>query len=354
MLRHREAELSFVGSVDGFERPLLDEAGIPFAHYDEVRAGPLHGVGVLRALISVANLTFGTIQALRLVGRYRPQALLLTGGWVGLPVALAARLRGVPSLIYLPDIEPGLAIRILQRFAQRVATTVSDSAVYFPAGKTVATGYPVRAEMAEAARNPAARQRAIERFSLDPARKTLLVFGGSRGARTINLALLDILPDVLAAGWQVLHVTGTLDWEQVQERRNALAAADQTGIAHYHAYSYLHDEMALAFACADLVVCRAGASTLGELPLYGLPSILVPYPYAWRYQKVNAEWLAERGAAIVMEDSAMAETLLPTIRTLMQDSARLEAMRAAAAALGQPDGALNVARELLRLAGESL
>ena len=349
VLRQRDAELSFVGSVGGFERPLLDEAGIQFAHYDEVRAGPLHGVGLLRALVSAANLTIGTVQALRLVARYRPQALLLTGGWVGLPVAAAARLRGLPSLIYLPDIEPGLAIRILQRFARRVATTVSDSAVYFPSGKTVATGYPVREDMAEAARDPEARSRSVAHFSLDPARKTLLVFGGSRGARSINVALLDILPQLLEDGWQVLHVTGTLDWEQVQERARTLADN-----AHYHPYAYLHDEMALAFACADLVLCRAGASTLGELPLFGLPAILVPYPYAWRYQKVNAEWLAQRGAAILMEDGAMAETLLPTIRTLMQDGARLETMRAAAAALARPEGAQNVARELLRLAGESL
>lgn len=350
ILGQRGAELSFVGSLGGFERPLLEEAGISFAHYDEVRAGPLHGVSPLRALISLANLVLGTVQAVRLLGRYKPQSLLLTGGWVGLPVAAAARLRGVPSLIYLPDIEPGLAIRILQRFAQRVATTVSDSAVYFPAGKTVATGYPVRAEMAEAARDPQqARADAQKRFSLDPSRRTLLVFGGSRGARSINLALLDILPELLADGWQVLHITGTLDWEQMQERKRAVTDSED-----YHAYAYLHDEMALAFACADLVVCRSGASTLGELPLYSLPSILVPYPYAWRYQKVNAEWLAERGAAVVMVDAAMAETLLPTIRNLVQDSAQLDTMRAAAAALAQPEGAQNVARELLSLAGESL
>jgi UDP-N-acetylglucosamine--N-acetylmuramyl-(pentapeptide) pyrophosphoryl-undecaprenol N-acetylglucosamine transferase len=326
----------------------MDEAGIHFAHYDEVRAGPLHGVGVLRALISLANLTTGTFQALRLVNRNQPQALLLTGGWVGLPVALAGWLRRVPSLIYLPDIEPGLAIRILQRFARRVATTVEDSATYFKAGKTVATGYPVRANMVEAA-SPQGREQAIQHFALDPDRKSLLVFGGSRGARSINMTLLDILPDLLADGLQIIHVTGTLDWEQVQTRRLALPETQ-----HYHAYAYLHDEMALAYAAADLVVCRAGASTLGELPLFGLPAILVPYPHAWRYQKVNAEWLAGRGAAILMEDAAMGEHLLPTIRGLMEDDARLTSMRAAAVALAQPDGAYNVARELLHLAGESV
>jgi UDP-N-acetylglucosamine--N-acetylmuramyl-(pentapeptide) pyrophosphoryl-undecaprenol N-acetylglucosamine transferase len=347
-LLQRGTELSFVGSVGGFERPLLDEAGIQFTHYDEVRAGPLHGVGVLRALVSLANLTIGTFQALRVTRRAKPQVLLLTGGWVGLPVAVAVWLRRVPSLIYLPDIEPGLAIRILQRFARRVATTVSDSAAYFPAGKTVTTGYPLRAAMIEAAA-PGGRGRAVAHFALDPERKTLLVFGGSRGARSINTALLDILPELLDDGLQVIHITGTLDWEQVQTRRLALPETQ-----HYHAYAYLHDEMALAFACADLVVCRAGASTLGELTLFGLPAILVPYPHAWRYQKVNAEWLAQRGAAILMEDGTMGESLLPTIRSLMEDSLRLDTMRAAAAGLAQPDGANNVARELLRLAGESV
>jgi UDP-N-acetylglucosamine--N-acetylmuramyl-(pentapeptide) pyrophosphoryl-undecaprenol N-acetylglucosamine transferase len=340
--------MSFVGSVGGFERPLMDEAGIQFAHYDEVRAGPLHGVGVLRVLISLANLTIGTFQALRLVGRHQPQVLLLTGGWVGLPVAVAAWLRRVPSLIYLPDIEPGLAIRILQRFARRVATTVGDSAAYFKAGKTVATGYPVRTKMVEAA-TAQGRERAIVHFALDPERKTLLVFGGSRGARSINLTLLDLLPELLADGLQIIHVTGTLDWEQVQKRRLALPETQ-----HYHAYAYLHDEMALAYAAADLVVCRAGASTLGELPLFSLPAILVPYPHAWRYQKVNAEWLAGRGAAILMQDAAMGESLLPTIRSLLEDDVRLEAMRAAVVALAQPDGAYNVTRELLHLAGETV
>ncbi len=112
--------------------------------------------------------------------------------------------------------------------------------------------------------------------------------------------------------------------------------------------------MALALACADLTVCRSGASVLGELPLFGLPSILVPYPYAWRYQKVNADYLVERGAAVLLRDEAMSDELLPTVRQLIADPARLATMRASSAALAQPEGAWNVARELLHLAGENL
>lgn len=346
--QHRGVELIFVGSAGGFERPLLEEANFRFDQIAAVRAGPLHGVNPLRAVLSLANLAFGTAQALRLLRRYTPRAVLLTGGWVGLPVAWAAWLRRVPSLIYLPDIEPGLAIRALQRYAARVAVTAADSAQFFPPGKIVVTGYPVR-EALRAAASQAGREAALDYFGLDPARKTVLVFGGSRGARSINHALIAIVPELLADGVQVLHLTGTLDWETIAAQRAAMAGADG-----YHVFPYLHEEMALALAAADLAVCRAGASTLGELPLFGLPAVLVPYPHAWRYQKVNAEWLAQQGAGVVLEDAALTTDLLPLLRALLGDPARLAAMRERSAALAQPRGAANLADELLRLAGENV
>ncbi|MCC6802041.1 MAG: UDP-N-acetylglucosamine--N-acetylmuramyl-(pentapeptide) pyrophosphoryl-undecaprenol N-acetylglucosamine transferase [Anaerolineae bacterium] len=343
---HRpDVELTFVGSVGGFERPLLDEAALKFDHYAEVHAGPLHGVGVLRASISVAKLIVGTLQALWLIFRHRPRALFLTGGWVGWPVALAGWMLRVPSLIYLPDVEPGLAIKALRPFVTRVATTTDASAVYFRSGHTVVTGYPVRRSMLAATRDAA-----LAHFRLDPAKKTLLVFGGSRGARSINNAVIDIAPQLLADGIQIIHLTGTLDWEQIAVRRAQLG----DGCDDYHAFPYLHEDMALALASADLVVCRSGASVLGELPLFGLPSVLVPYPYAWRYQKVNADYLVERGAGVLLRDEAMPGDLLPTLRGLLGDPARLDAMHDSAAALAQPEGAWNVARELLRLAGDDV
>jgi UDP-N-acetylglucosamine--N-acetylmuramyl-(pentapeptide) pyrophosphoryl-undecaprenol N-acetylglucosamine transferase len=325
------------------ERTLVDESKLPFAHYDEVRAGPLHGVPLIQALGSLAQIALGTAQAFGLVRRYRPRALLMTGGWVNLPVALAAWVLRVPSLIYLPDIEPGLAIKLLRRLATRVATTAEESFVYFEPGQAVATGYPLRKEVLAAT-----RAAGIAHFRLDPARKTLLVFGGSRGARSINNAVLDILPELLAFGLQVVHVTGTLDWPTVEAKRAALGNP-----ADYHAFPYLHDDMGLAMAAADLAVCRSGASTLGELPYFGLPAVLVPYPYAWRYQKVNAEYLVSRGAGVLMEDAAMPRDLLPTIRAWMDEPGRLAQMRDRARALARPDGALNAARQLLRLAGQN-
>ncbi len=203
--------------MGGFERPLLDEAQLKFDHYAQVYAGPLHGVGVLRAALSLVKLILGTLQALWLIMQERPRALFLTGGWVGWPVALAAWLLRRPSLIYLPDIEPGLAIKALRPFVTRVATTTDASAIYFRPGQTVATGYPVRRSM-----QAATRQAGIAHFGLDPAKRTLLVWGGSRGARSINTALMAAVPELIAAGLQIVHVTGTLDWEALADQRAQL------------------------------------------------------------------------------------------------------------------------------------
>lgn len=344
-IRQPNAKLMFVGSVGGFERPLLDEASLTFENYDEVRAGPLHGVSPIKMIGSIVQLIIGTLQALGLILRRKPDVILLTGGWVGLPVALSGWLLRVPSLIYLPDIEPGLAIKMLRHFATRVAVTADASKQYFRAGQAVVTGYPTRDSLKQAT-----RAAAIEHFGLDPARKTVLVWGGSRGARTINNALLEALPALLAFDVQIIHVTGTLDWGDLQKRAEDLGMGRVDAFKHYHPYAYLHDDVGLALAAADLTVSRAGASVLGEYPLFGLPSILVPYPYAWRYQKVNAEYLSERGAAIFMRDEDMARDLLPTIQSLLTGN-RLAEMQTHAAALSVPDGAGNVAQQLIELAG---
>ncbi len=339
-----EVKIYYVGTVGGFERPLVDEAvkesGLRFVAYDEVRAGPLHGVPAWQVPISLFNLIVGFFQSLMLILKYKPRALLLTGGWVSVPVALAAWLLRVPSLIYLPDIEPGLTIKVLRPFARKVAVTTGESRTFIPEKQMVVTGYPLRREVLDAADK---RDEAQARFGLNREKKTLLVFGGSRGARSINMALLEILPDLLKDGVQIIHATGTLDWERVEAQKQALGNPPD-----YHAYPYIHD-MGMAFAAADLVVCRSGASTLGELPLFGLPSILVPYPHAWRYQVVNAEYLTQRGAAALMEDAKMGMELLPTIRDLLNDPAKLAQISANARALARPDGARCVGETLLRL-----
>lgn len=355
-------ELAFAGSVGGFERPLVEQSGLPFARYHEIQAGPLHGVAPLRAVTSLARLMAGTGQALGLMRRERPDVVFSTGGWVSLPVALAAWLLRVPVALYLPDVEPGLTIKALSRFAVRVAVTMPESAAYFRPGQAVVTGYPLRPALLAAT-----REAGLAHFGLDAARKTVLAFGGSTGARNINSAVIDLLPALLARGdTQVIHVIGERDWERAQAQLASLARPIVTTTtartiisnapleghapAGYHPYRYLHDEMGLALAAADVVVNRSGASVLGELPHFGLPSVLVPYPYAWRYQKVNADVLVGRGAALLVEDARMATDLLPALNALLDDPARLSGMRAAARGLAQPDAAGRIAAILIQLA----
>ena len=337
-----ESPLYYAGSVGGMERDLVPRDLL--AGYFEVQSGPLNGVGVCRAAISLLKLMLGVVQAWRLLGRIRPDALFLTGGWATFPTAIACWLRRVPIVIFLPDIEPALAIKLLSRLSRIIMATTTESIAYFPRGVTVVeTGYPLRAAVLSAKR-PAA----IRRFELETVRKTLLVFGGSRGARSINTALEAILPDLLADGLQIIHISGELDWPTVQARCETLPAESKP---RYHAFAYLHSEdMGLALAAADLVVSRAGASTLGEFPHFGLPAILVPYPFAWRYQKVNADWLAGRGAAIRLDDGAMAAELLPTIRRLLGKTGHLNVMRRASAALARPGASEDIARKIVELA----
>lgn len=323
----------YVGAAGEIEETLVPRAGVAL---ETVVGGGLHGVGPLRFVRNLSRLTRGFFQAWRILGRFRPDVVFLTGGYVSVPLALAAWLRRRSSLVYLPDVEPGQAIKLLSRIATRVAVNVEASRQYLPP-KVVVVGYPLRPEFQQV-ESPRAG------FGIAPQDKVLLVFGGSRGARTINRALGAILEPLLSLA-HVIHVSGRLDAEECRARREALPAAAQ---ARYHLFDYLH-AMAQALAAADLVVARAGAATLGEFTFFGLPAILVPYPYAWRYQKVNADYLADRGAAIRMNDEDMGDQLWPTIEALFKDEERLKQMSDNARALARPDAAAHLVDLLMQM-----
>lgn len=338
--------LTFVGARGDMARDLVNRSDVQFDGYYEVLAGPLHGVPRVQQVLSVLKILVGMVQSLWLALRLRPEALFLTGGWTGVPMALACWVLRRPIVIYVPDIEPGLMLKVMGRyFAREIAATVAQTSDYYPGESVTETGYPLRPEILEAD-----REAAIQGFGLDPARKTLLVFGGSRGSRSINNAAVAMAPELVADGVQILHISGRLDWDTVRE---AHAALPEDVRAHYQVFDFLPD-IGEAFAASDLVISRAGAATLAEYPQLALPAILVPYPYSWRYQRVNADWLVERGAAIRLDDEKLESDLLPTVRDLLNDSARLGAMRDAMASLKQPHGAENIARLLARTAGHPL
>jgi UDP-N-acetylglucosamine--N-acetylmuramyl-(pentapeptide) pyrophosphoryl-undecaprenol N-acetylglucosamine transferase len=328
------------------EADLVKRAEVSFT---AIPAAGVHGVG-LRALPgNLGQLGRGLIAARAVLRKYQPQALFFTGGFVAFPVALAARLPGLGSprarsLVYVPDIEPGLALRAVTRFADQIAVTTDESRAFFSRRARLAvTGYPTRPEL-EKWNDPKTARGVL---GCDPALPTLLVFGGSKGARSINRALLPVLPEMLT-DVQVIHISGQLDWAEVQAARGSLPV-DLAG--RYHAFAYLHDEMGAALAAADLVVARAGASTLGEFPLFGLPAILVPYPYAWRYQMGNARYLAGRGAAVILADAELSAQLLPLVRRLLNDTDGLARMRHAMRSLARPDAAGRIAALLAGFGG---
>lgn len=315
-------------------------AGLPFAG---IPAGGVHGLAPWRAAVNLAKLARGFLVALRLGRRRRPDALFVTGGYASVPVALAAWTLRVPILLYLPDIEPGLAVRFIARLATRIGVTVEDSRDFLPAHKVVVTGYPVRPEFAGMG-----RQAARAALGLPEDAPVLLAFGGSTGARSINQAVVENLEALLEVAY-VIHISGERDWPWVAAQGDVLPASVR---GRYYPYPYLHGAaMGQALAAADLAVCRAGASTLGELPYFGLPAVLVPYPYAWRYQRVNAEWLASRGAAVVVEDARLKESLVPTVRSLLENPARLAGMRERARALARRDAAERLAELVMELRG---
>ena len=310
--RRPEAVLAYVGSARGMERGIVSQAQVPF---HAVASAPLLGaspLGLARGLLALAQ---GITQAYRLLDRLGASAVLATGGYVSVPVVIAARLRGIPSLVYLPDIVPGLAVSLLARVADRVATTHPSSLGHLPSEKVVVTGYPVRPEV-----GAWSRAASRERLGLPIDGLVLLIWGGSRGARSINQAVLRDL-ETLTEGASVLHITGEDGVVEALARRATLGAV---ALGRYHVYEYLHEEFAAALAAADLTVSRAGASVLGEYPAAGLPSVLVPYPGLVR-QRENAQALVEAGGAVIVADDAL-EELLPVLHDLLARPGRLAQM----------------------------
>lgn len=327
-------DILWVGTKGEMEQTLVPRAGI---RLETIVGGAIAGVPLQRKLINGSKLLLSVGKALRLVRRFRPGVMFMTGGYMAFPFTLACRWLGVPLAIYLPDVEPGQSIRFSLRYAKKVGATTDGSAQFVPADKLVITGYPVRPELRKKA--DLSLEEALAAFDLQPGRPTLMVFGGSRGAQAINRALMKILPELLQT-MQIIHISGTFTWGEVAGNVKKLPKALRD---FYRPYPYLHEAMGHAFRAADLVVARAGASMLGESPAFGLPAILVPLAWAWRYQKVNADYLCDRGAAVQLTDETLDEKLLPTIQTLMADPNKLAHMSQAARVLDVPNGAENLA-----------
>jgi UDP-N-acetylglucosamine--N-acetylmuramyl-(pentapeptide) pyrophosphoryl-undecaprenol N-acetylglucosamine transferase len=334
--RGERLEMLYIGVRGRVDETIVPREGIAFR---AVSAGQLRVSSPVTFARNAAKLAWGAAQSLWILARFRPQAVFATGGYASVPVGLAARLLMRPLVVFLPDVSPGWAVRVLARLATRMTTTSERGRKRLSAKKTAVVGYPVRAGFW-------GRDRAAARAALGIAAdaKLLLVTGASQGSRRINGAVLDALPRLLDRH-EVLHLTGEGDAALALERRATLPAAQQ---ARYHVRGYL-DDMAAAMVAADLAVSRAGASTLGELPAAGLPAVLVPGEYEGWSQAPNAEFLRDEGAAVMLPEADL-DGLAGVVLDLLSDEARLARMSAAMRGLARPQAARDIARALIEVA----
>lgn len=334
--RQPQAEAHFFGPDNRGERQLVERVGLPF---ERVPAAPVRGRGPLSLAKNIFVLLRGTATALMALWRFNPQVVFSTGGYGSFPTAVAARLLRRPLVVYLPDVEPGLAVRVERWLATRIATATEGALAHLPAEKTRVTGYPVRS--AFFAYDRASARAAL---ALPEGERLLLVAGATQGAAAINRAVFRDL-EALCRVALVVHVTGTRDAEAAEAARARLPSDLQE---RYLPAAYREDLPAVMRA-ADLAVMRSGASVLGELPAAALPAVLVPGTYAGGHQRANARWLVDAGAAVVVEEDEL-DRLVRTVVELLDDEARRRAMSEAAARLVRPDAADAIAALLEEVA----
>ncbi|MDA8295009.1 MAG: glycosyltransferase [Actinomycetota bacterium] len=329
------AEITYVGAARGMEARLVPAAGFSLV--------TLPGRGIerrisRRSVQAAAMLALGCARGLALVARRRPEAVVSIGGYAALPCALGAAALRVPLVVVNVDAVPGATNRLTGRFATACAIALPGT----PLPRAVLTGAPVRPEVLAVDRTPEGRSAARRALGLPEDRLVVAFTGGSLGARRLNLAAIG-----LARAWAarhdlvVVHVAGErdLDWARVQARDLAGANGLEYRLVGYE------ERLPALFAAADVVVARAGASTIAELTVIGTPSVLVPLPGApGDHQRLNAERLAEAGAALLVEDAAAsAEELARVLDALLGEDERRRAMGEAARRLGRPDAAERVA-----------
>lgn len=319
--RDEGVDILFVGTAQGIEFRVLPKEGFKL---ETLNVKGIKGRGLRGVLDALYGVPASVLRSLKIISEFRPDCIIGLGGYASGPLLLAGKFSGVHAAIMEQNLRPGFTNRILARMVDRVFTAYADSEKYFPGARVIETGNPVRWRgLPNVTRG--------EKFSL-------FIFGGSGGARRINYAVVDALKLLgdLKSGMVITHQTGQLDYAAIKQAYASLPFnAEVTPFI---------DTMDEAYGRADLVVCRAGATTVAELTVFGKAAILVPYPYAiYDHQRGNAQALQARGAAeMILDRELTGEFLAQRIRSYFSDRARIEKMAAAARALGRPDAAAKI------------
>jgi UDP-N-acetylglucosamine--N-acetylmuramyl-(pentapeptide) pyrophosphoryl-undecaprenol N-acetylglucosamine transferase len=335
--RHPDADILFVGTRGKIESRIVPVRGYSFVTI---------WISGFRRRLSAETLLFplkvvvALFQSLLIVRRTKPDVVIGTGGYVCGPVVAAAQILGKRTLIQEQNSVPGATTRLLAPRADEVHIAFEGSAAYLPRRDNIRlTGNPTREGIGSVSRSEGSKA-----FGLDPGKTTVLVFGGSRGASTINAAMASLARDLAGEGVQIVWQTGKEEFERLRASFGGLSERIKM-------YPFI-DNMEYAYAACDLAVCRSGASSIAELTRAGVPSVLIPYPHAAAdHQTENARSVAAAGAGVLLPDGQAGNSLGETVKQLLGDRKRLAAMAAAARLLGKPGAAGVLADAVEQLAG---
>lgn len=349
--RPEDLELLFVGSRGGIEERIMKGVGIPceFIHAGKIRRQQKNKLlAVLdvqtnfKNLVDIGKTVAGYAGALRILRKFKPDVVFIKGGYVGVPVGLGARTLNIPFAVHESDSVAGLANRILAKWASSVF--VSFSVVWgLPKEKIVYTGNPVRSDIGKHGRDEG-----LEFLGMKRSLPTVFILGGSQGAHRINLALFEILTE-LVDGAQIIHGTGERDLGLAKRHKNSLSDEQSE---RYLPYAFLGQELPYAYAAADLVIARAGANVLAELAASAKPSLLIPLSTSANdHQLKNAQLFSQEGAShVLLDEELTSKRLLGEIEILLNDGEKRKKMSQAARKLYDPKAAFRISVQLLNLA----
>lgn len=330
--RDTNNDILFVGTERGLESKLIPREGFKI---EKIKAQGIKRKVCFENLTAIVIFLVSLFQSYKIIKKYKPDVVIGTGGYVSGSVVLMAAILGIPTFIHEQNVIPGITNKFLSRITKATFLSFNQSKKYFNNKvKLIFTGNPLRFKNVKQGRD-----KDYKKFNLDSSRKTILVLGGSKGAASINRAVLggiDLIKEVIKNDWQVLLISGQDDYDNIMK----MVREDHK---IFSVESYLHD-IEKAYSLADLIICRAGATTLAEIGAYGLPAILIPYPYATHnHQEVNARiFTREKAAMLILEKDLSDKKLAQVLLDMLKDKNRLEMMARKSKELGNENSAKNI------------
>ncbi|NND77166.1 MAG: undecaprenyldiphospho-muramoylpentapeptide beta-N-acetylglucosaminyltransferase [Flavobacteriales bacterium] len=332
-----KAEILFVGALGKMEMKKVPEAGY---RIEGLNIAGIQRKLTLKNLLVPFKLLQSLFKARGIIKRFSPHVAVGVGGYASGPLLRVAAQKGIPTVIQEQNSYPGITNRILAKKAKKICVAFDGMEKFFPKDKLVLTGNPVRSVVIDLSGK---KERAQKHFGLDPTKKTILIVGGSLGARTLNESVQNSFEKIRASGVQVIWQTGTYYYNSAKEK------ADQFACENIKVHEFLRD-MDLAYAAADLTISRAGAMSISELSLVKMPAILVPSPNVSEdHQTKNAMNLVNKGAAELVKDNEAKETLIEKAIALVNDFKKLEQMAENTASVAKANAAEKIAKEIFEL-----